>query len=180
MTAQTIAVALLAALALAGAGAGIVLAFSGHGRTTSAGPAEPGLLRITATVHTGWEQTLIGLYRELGLPREPDGLSYGALYLESQNEQRLLIRSRSEIGRGFIGVAELHPGRRATIVRYTIRRLPGDERVRDRVLDLELDLITALRRIDRDVEVQLTGGTLRELERQEQVADSPADGGRNA
>ena len=179
MTAQSIAVLLLAVLALGGAAAGIVVAFTGHGRSTSSSPSEPGLLRITAAVHTGWEQTLIGLYRELALPRQPDGLSYGEFYLESQNEQRLLIRSRSEIGRGFIGVTELHPGRRATIVRYTIRRLPGDEQLRDRVLDLELDLITALRRIDRDVEVQLTSGTLRELERQQQTEAAP-DGGPSA
>ncbi len=172
-------VVLLTVLALVGAGVGVALAVSGAGlRSRGDGQRDTGLLRVTAEVHTGWEQTLLGLYRELGLPRQPDGLAYGALYVEPQNEQRLLLRSRSEIGRGFLGAADIQPGRRSTTVRYTILRLPGDDRVRDRVLDLELQIITALRRIDRDVEVQLSGGALRELEREsESAATGEGDAG---
>ena len=160
------ALIVLVLLALAGAAAGIVLAIGGStpppGR--SATRSDPGLLRLTAELHTGWEQTLIGLSRELGLPRQVGDVAYGNLYLQTDSEQRVLIRSRSEIGRGFIGVTDLHTDRRVTRVRYSIRRLPGDDQVRGRVLELEVRLVAALRRIDPDAIVQLTGTAQHELD----------------
>lgn len=154
---------LLTLLAVVGAAVGVVVALSNaQARDQKTARAEPGLLRVTADVHTGWEQTLLGLHRELGLPRRAEDVPYAGLYLEPLHERQLLIRSRSEIGRGFLGITDITPGRGRTAVTYRILRLPGDERVRESVLGLELQLVRALRRIDRTVSVQLAGGPLRE------------------
>lgn len=158
----------LAVLAIAGAVIGVGVALrSGGGDPQPRGSVggEQGLLRMTAEVHTGWEQTLLGLVRELGLPRGAGELRYGQLYVETRSEQRLLVRSRSEIGRGFIGAIDLEPRRGFTRVTYSILRLPGDEALHKQVLDLELHLISALRRIDSDVNVQLAADALRDFNR---------------
>ena len=158
---------LLTLLAVSGAVTGIVVALrsGGEERATGAIGGEQGLLRLTADVHTGWEQTLLGLIRELGLPRGAGELRYGQLYVETRTEQRLLVRSRSEIGRGFVGAIDLEPRRGVTRVTYAILRLPGDEGLHAQVLDLELHLIASLRRIDRDVNAQLAADALREFNR---------------
>lgn len=158
---------LLTLLAVAGAatGIGVALRSGGSDRSPSAVHREQGLLRLTAEVHTGWEQTLLGLVRELGLPRGAGELRYGQLYVETRTEQRLLVRTRSEIGRGFVGAIDLEPSRGLTRVSYAILRLPGDEALHAQVLDLELHLIAALRRIDRDVNVQLAADALRDFNR---------------
>lgn len=171
----------LTVLAVAGAVIGVLVALrSGDGQPQPRGTVggEQGLLRMTAEVHTGWEQTLLGLVRELGLPRGAGELRYGQLYVETRSEQRLLVRSRSEIGRGFIGAVDLEPRRGFTRVTYAILRLPGDETLNAQVLDLELHLIGALRRIDPDVDVQLAGDALRDFNRR--VPGQQRDAGRSA
>lgn len=135
-----------------------------------------GVVRVRAEVHTGWEQTLLGLTRELGLPRRSDDVPYGGFYLDPQSEERVLVRSRSEIGRGYIGALQLTPQRGLTVVDYSIVRLPGDETLHDRVLGLELQVISALRRIDRDVDVQLSGAALREFDRPRSGTDGMRPG----
>ncbi|MGN6744470.1 MAG: hypothetical protein ACTHJL_14425 [Amnibacterium sp.] len=157
----------LAVLAILGAAAGVFAALRAGGpgdRARRATGSERGLVRITAAVHTGWEQTLVGLVRELGLPREATDLRYGQLYLDVQDEHRSLVRSRSEIGRGFLGAIDLTPGTSITRFTYGILRLPGDEDLNSLVLDLELRIVAALRRIDPGVELQLSADALRNLD----------------
>jgi hypothetical protein len=163
----------LTAVALAGAALGVLLTLRGE-RTGAAGTPprderEQGLLRVTGEIHTGWEQTLIGLIRELQLPREASDVAYGALYLESRSEHRMHVRTRSEIGRGFLGVIDIVPRRGPTRVTYSILRLPGDDQLHARVLDFELDLIAAMRRIDRHADVHLAAEALREFDRPRQA-----------
>jgi len=163
----TVVAIVLAALAVVGAAAGIVAALRAGGpgdRAHRSTGGELGLVRITATVHTGWEQTLVGLVRELGLPRGPADLHYGDLYLDVQDEHRSRIRSRSEIGRGFLGAIDLTPRSSATGFTYAILRLPGDERLNARILDLELRIVSSLRRIDPGVDLQLSPDALRNLD----------------
>lgn len=158
----------LSAVAVLGAIAGVVVAVRSGGlgeRARTSVGAEQGLRRVTAEVHTGWEQTLLGLTRELGLPRTPADLRYGQLYLETRTERRVFVRSRSEIGRGFLGAIDLDPRRGLTAVTYAILRLPGDDDLHEAVLGFELALIAALRRLDRDVNVQLAADALRSMGR---------------
>jgi hypothetical protein len=163
----------LTLVALVGAGIGVLVALrSEQAGAVHAPPRdeqEQGLLRVTAEIHTGWEQTLIGLIRELALPREAVDVAYGALYLESRSEHRLYVRTRSEIGRGFLGVIDIRPRRGPTQVTYGILRLPGDDKLHARVLDFELDLIAAMRRIDGNANVHLAAEALREFDRPRQV-----------
>jgi hypothetical protein len=169
----------LTALAVLGAVVAVTVALrSGRagGPARRSATAERGLLRITASVHTGWEQTVLGLIREIGLPLEPTDLSYGRLYLQRVTEERTLIRSRSEIGRGFLGAIDITPARGATRVQYAILRLPGDDRINTAVLDLELRLVTALRRVDAHVDLQLSADALRNLDGVRPSPESPADG----
>lgn len=157
----------LTALAVLGAVVAVTVALragrsGGRGRRTAT--AERGRLRITAAVHTGWEQTVLGFIREIGLPLEPTDLPYGRLYLQRVTEERTLIRSRSEIGRGFLGAIDIVPARGFTRVQYAILRLPGDDRLNTAVLDLELRIVTALRRVDAHVDLQLSADALRNLD----------------
>jgi hypothetical protein len=159
----------LTAIAVVGAVIGVLVALRGE-RTGATGASahdeqEQGLVRLTGEVHTGWEQTLIGLIRELRLPRDANDVAYGALYLESRSEHRMHVRTRSEIGRGFLGVIDITPRRGPTQLTYSIRRLPGDDQLHARVLDFELDLISALRRIDANANVHLAAEALREFDR---------------
>ncbi|GAA4756962.1 hypothetical protein GCM10025783_32950 [Amnibacterium soli] len=159
----------LTAIAVVGAVIGVLMALRGE-RTGASGASahdeqEQGLVRLTGEIHTGWEQTLIGLIRELRLPRDANDIAYGALYLESRSEHRMHVRTRSEIGRGFLGVIDITPRRGPTQLTYSIRRLPGDDQLHARVLDFELDLISAVRRIDANANVHLAAEALREFDR---------------
>ena len=163
---------LLTLLLIGGGTASVLIALRLAPRSRSGGGDDGrGLLRLTAEVHTGWEQTIIGLLHELGLPRSTEGLRYGQLYVETGTEHLLRVRSRSEIARGFLGAIEVRPARRLTAVTYTIVRLPPDDDLQWRVLDLELELVAALRRIDRHVDLQLSAGTLRELQRAQSAGE---------
>jgi hypothetical protein len=163
----------LTAVAVIGAALGVLVGLRGERAGAVGAPPrdqqEQGLLRVTGEIHTGWEQTLIGLSRELRLPREAGDVAYGALYLESRNEHRLNVRTRSEIGRGFLGVIDISPRRGPTHVAYSILRLPGDDQLHARVLDFELDLIAAMRRIDANANVHLAAEALREFDRPRQA-----------
>lgn len=163
----------LTAVAVLGAALGVLVALRSE-RASAVGALpreeqEQGLLRVTGQIHTGWEQTLIGLIRELQLPRDPGDVAYGALYLESRTEHRLHVRTRSEIGRGFLGIIDIVPRRGPTEVTYSILRLPGDDQLHARVLDFELDLIAAMRRLDAHANVHLAAEALREFDRPRQV-----------
>jgi hypothetical protein len=163
----------LTVIAVLGGIVGVVVAVrSGGGGGREAGtrdPQEEGLLRVSAEIHTGWEQTLVGLVRELYLPRGAEDIAYGALYLEPRTDRRMFIRTRSEIGRGFLGTVDITPGRGSTHVAYAILRLPGDEQLHARVLDFELRLISAIRSVDRDASVRLAADALRELDRRRPI-----------
>ena len=172
---ESVLFAALVAVAVLGGAAAVLLTrrAAAPGAQITAAAHPEGLARIHAEVHTGWEQTLLGLTREVGLPRRSSDVAYGGFYLDPQAEDRLLIRSRSEIGRGYIGSFRLQPRRALTLVDYSIVRLPGDDTLHDRVLALELQIIDALRRIDRNVNVQLTGEALRDFDRPRRGADGP-------
>lgn len=163
----------LTTVAVVGAAIGVLIALRGERTSAVGGPPrdeqEQGLLRVTGEIHTGWEQTLIGVIRELQLPREAKDVAYGALYLESRSEHRMYVRTRSEIGRGFLGVIDITPRRGPTQLTYSILRLPGDDQLHARVLDFELDLIAAMRRIDGNANVHLAAEALREFDRPRQV-----------
>ena len=177
---QLLPVLALSLLALVGAVIGVAAATrvtGDRGRSQSARDRGQGLLRMTAEVHTGWEQTLIGLIRGLALPRRPDEVGYGQLYVEAQTEHRVLVRTRSEIGRGFIGAVDIEPTRGPTRVSYAILRLPGDEELQMRVLELELQIISVLRRIDHDVNVHLAADALRNFDSARQTVVEPVDPG---
>lgn len=163
----------LTAVAVIGAAIGVLVALRSAAAGEAGGPPrdqqEQGLLRVTGEIHTGWEQTLIGLIRELQLPRNVNDIPYGALYLESRSEHRMYVRTRSEIGRGFLGAIDITPRRGPTRIAYSILRLPGDEQLHARVLDFELDLISAMRRVDRNADVHLAAEALREFDRPRQA-----------
>jgi hypothetical protein len=113
----------------------------------------------------GAEQTLLGLHREIDLPRGVGDVPYGGMYLAEAADTRLVVRTRSEIDRGLMSVIDIRRTRTATVVVYSILRLPGDQGLLDAVLALELRLIGAVRRLDRTVEVRLSGTALREFGR---------------
>jgi hypothetical protein len=162
----------LTAVAVVGAAVGVLVALRSAAAEVGAPPRdeqEQGLLRVTGEIHTGWEQTLIGLIRELRLPRDANDIAYGALYLESRSEHRMFVRTRSEIGRGFLGAIDIVPRRGPTQIAYSILRLPGDEQLHARVLDFELDLIAAMRRVDGNANVHLAAEALREFDRPRQA-----------
>ncbi|WP_375389556.1 hypothetical protein [uncultured Amnibacterium sp.] len=149
------------------AGAGVAIAVSVVGRAARVPPPglEAGLGRLTAEVHTGAERAAVGLVRELGLPRSPGGVEYGGFYIEMQADTGIRVRSRSMIGRGFVGSVRMSRGRRATSVVYSILRLPDDESLHVAVLGLELELVGALRRIDPEASVRLSSTAFREMKR---------------
>lgn len=159
----------LTAVAVIGATIGVVVALrsggSGQQPTRATVDQQEGLLRVNAEIHTGWEQTLLGIVRELYLPRSDDAVAYGALYLEPTTEHRMFVRTRSEIGRGFVGAIDIIPRRGPTRLTYAILRLPGDEVLHGRVLDFELHLISAIRKIDTNANVHLAADALREIDR---------------
>ena len=163
----------LTVVAVVGAALGVLVALRSERAGAVGAPPrdeqEQGLVRVTGEIHTGWEQTLIGLIRELQLPRDAKDVPYGALYLESRSEHRMWVRTRSEIGRGFLGVIDITPRRGPTRLSYAILRLPGDDQLHARVLDFELDLIAAMRRIDGNANVHLAAEALREFDRPRQA-----------
>jgi hypothetical protein len=161
-------------LAVAGAVAGVVVALRSGGpggQQSGVGDRQEGLLRVSAEIHTGWEQTLLGVIRELQLPRGAQDVAYGALYLEPRTEHRMLVRTRSEIGRGFLGAIDITPRRGPTHLTYSILRLPGDEQLHSRVLDFELQLISAVRKIDGRANVRLAAEAIREFDRPRTFGD---------
>jgi hypothetical protein len=163
----TSTVVLLAAiLGAAGVAVGVALVLLG-GRADPARPDRAtGTLRVRAELHTGVEQALLGIMRTLSLVGHPGDAAYGQMYVQPESDTRLLIGSRSEIGRGFRAVIELTRGRAATVLTYSILRLPGDDTVHAAVLQFELLLIEAIRRVDGNADVRLVGRALRDLDRQ--------------
>lgn len=156
----------LSLIAVVGATIGVVVAVrSGGVPVAGSSNQQEGLLRVNAEVHTGWEQTLLGVTRELQLPLRAQDVGYGAFYLETRSEHRMFVRTRSEIGRGFVGAIDIHPRRGPTDLTYSILRLPGDDRLHAKVLDFELQLISAIRKIDPNANVRLAAEALREFDR---------------
>ena len=173
---QLLPLIILTVVAVAGAAIGVAVALR-SGQTgpkdTRLGDQQEGLLRVSAEIHTGWEQTLLGLTRELRLPRTSQDVAYGALYLEPRTEHRVFVRTRSEIGRGFVGAIDIIPRRGApTHVTYAILRLPGDEQLHARVLDFELQLISVVRKIDPRANVRLAADAIREFDRPRTIGGS--------
>lgn len=145
------------------------------GRQSAGGPdLTQGTLRVRARVHTGVEQALIGLTRSLALVGSPGDAAYGQMYLRQIGEDALEVGSRSEIGRGFRATILARPGRSATELDYAILRLPGDESLHAAVLQFELLLIEAIRRLDADADVRLVGRALRDLDRTDRNRRSDA------
>jgi hypothetical protein len=131
-----------------------------------------GTLRVRAELHTGVEQALLGVMRTLSLVGRPGDAAYGQMFVQPDGDTRLLIGTRSEIGRGFRAVIEFERGRSTTSVTYSIVRLPGDESVHAAVLQFELLLIEAIRRVDANADVRLVGRALRDLDRQGTLPDT--------
>jgi hypothetical protein len=159
-------VALVVLMALGMAAAIIVVLRVG--RTTAAAIApgqQVGLERLRATLHMGAEQTLLGIHREIDLPKGAGEVPYGGMYVAEAADTRLVVRTRSELDRGLMSVIDIRRTRTATVVVYSILRLPGDQDLLDAVLALELRLIKAVRRLDRSVDVRLSGTALREFGR---------------
>ncbi|RIX30206.1 hypothetical protein [Amnibacterium setariae] len=128
-----------------------------------------GTLRVRAEVHTGVEQALIGLTRSLALVGSPGDAAYGQMYLRQVGDEALEVGSRSEIRRGFRAMIVARRGRSATHLDYSILRLPGDDSLHAAVLQFELLLIEAIRRLDSDADVRLVGRALRDLDRTERT-----------
>jgi hypothetical protein len=125
-----------------------------------------GTLRVRAELHTGVEQALLGIMRTLSLVGRPGDAAYGQMFVQPEGDTRLIVGSRSEIGRGFRAAIEFERSRSTTSVTYSILRLPGDESVHSAVLQFELLLIEAIRRVDANADVRLVGRALRDLDRQ--------------
>ncbi len=152
-------------LGAAGAAVGIALVMRTARASPNGADTTSGTVRVEAEVHTGLEQTMVGVVRALSLVGSPGDAAYGKMFVQQADARTLLVGSRSEIGRGFRAALSLEPGRGLTRVRYAILRLPGDESLHAAVLQFELLLIEALRRLDPDVAVHLEGTALRDLER---------------
>jgi hypothetical protein len=135
------------------------------GRPVVGVDATQGTVRVRAEVHTGVEQALIGIARGLSLVGRPGDAAYGQMYLQQTDEGVLTVGSRSEIGRGFRASITAQRGRSTTHVLYAILRLPGDEALHTAVLQFELLLIEAIRRLDPHADVRLVGRALRDLDR---------------
>lgn len=160
-------VLLLVAVALGAVGAGVAVALVfAAGRVTAGAPdTTEGTLRVRAELHTGVEQVLIGVVSALALARSAEGAQYGRLYLEQLGDTSLLVGSRSEIGRGFRAAITVERRRSTTHLAYAILRLPGDDSIQSAVLQFELHLIGAVRRVDPNADVRLVGRALRDLDR---------------
>ncbi|MGN6446870.1 hypothetical protein [Amnibacterium sp.] len=164
-----IAVALLALLlAVVGAGVAVALVVRA-GRPAAGADTTRGTVRVRAEVHTGVEQAMIGIARSLALVGSPGDAAYGQMYLQQTGDGVLTVGSRSEIGRGFRATITAQPGRRSTELVYAIVRLPGDESLHAAVLQFELLLIEAVRRLDPNADVRLVGRALRDLDRVERA-----------
>jgi hypothetical protein len=124
-----------------------------------------GLPRLVAELHTGPEQVLVALARELPIERGVAELAYGQLYWEAVGDERLVIRSHSMIGRGLIAVVDLRRQPSSTVLRFAVIRLPGDDEVREALLRFEVALVGVLRRIDPRASVRLSGASLRDVDR---------------
>ncbi|GAA2751715.1 hypothetical protein [Amnibacterium kyonggiense] len=151
-------------LGVSGAVVAVVLLIRA-GRSVAGADTAQGTVRVRAEVHTGVEQALIGLTRSLALVGSPADAAYGQLFLQQTAVATLTVGSRSEIGRGFRALITAEPGRGATEIRYAILRLPGDETLHAAVLQFELLLIEAIRRLDANADVRLVGRALRDLDR---------------
>lgn len=158
-------------LGAVGAAVGIVLVLRAGRPRTGAADVAAGTIRVRAEVHTGLEQAMLGIVRSLALVGSPQDAAYGRIWAQQEDDHHLVVGSRSEIGRGFRAVIGLQRGRSRTHVEYAITRLPSDESLHAAVLQFELLLIEALRRLDPNVDVRLLGTALRDLER----ARSPRD-----
>lgn len=148
-----------------GAGVAVTLVLRA-GRVVDGEPeTTEGTLRVRAELHTGVEQVMIGVASALALAGGPDQAGYGRLYLQQVGDTSMLVGSRSEIGRGFRAAISLERRRSTTHLGYAILRLPGDDSVHAAVLQFELLLIEAIRRVDPNADVRLVGRALRDLDR---------------
>ena len=130
-----------------------------------------GTTRVRAEVHDGLEQTMLGIVRALAVVGTPSDAAYGRIWAQQTDDRHLLVGSRAEAGHGFRAVIGLTRGRGRTDVEYAITRLPGGDALHSAVLQFELLLIEALRRLDPDADVRLLGTALRDLERTRAVQD---------
>jgi len=156
----------LPAIALGVIGAVIAVALLLRaGRAVGPADTAQGTVRVRADVHTGVEQALVGIARALALVGQPGDAAYGQMYLQQTAEGVLTVGSRSEIGRGFRAQIVVRRGRSTSQVLYAILRLPGDDSLHAAVLQFELLLIEAIRRLDPNADVRLVGRALRDLDR---------------
>jgi hypothetical protein len=163
----TLTVVLIAVIVGAvGATIAVALVLRGARPAVGAPDTTAGTLRVRAELHTGVEQALLGIMRTLSLVGRPGDAAYGQMFVQPESDTRLLIGSRSEIGRGFRAVIMFARGRSTTSVTYSILRLPGDESIHAAVLQFELLLIEAIRKVDANADVRLVGRALRDLDRQ--------------
>ncbi len=148
---------LLAVLALVGATAGVVAVVRRGAERSSPLEANPMSPRVSAEVHAGEEQVLIHLARSLTLPSDRDDVAYGEIYIAGSAGMTMKLASRSEIGRGFDAEVRVHRTRRASLAEYYILRLPGDEALHDRIVDLDDQIARALRALDPEAHVRRPG-----------------------
>ncbi len=160
----TLILAVFLGVALLGAASSVLVVAVAQRPSARRPHEDAGLLRMTAEVHTGMEQTLVALIRELHLPRGGSDIAYGHLYCSSRGDDLLLIRSRSEIDRGLHAAIRLLPASRFTGLEYRIQQLPGDDALRARVLGLEADLVHAVRAVDGTAEIHLAATGLRQFD----------------
>jgi hypothetical protein len=151
---EMIVLLLVCVLAVAGAAAGvsaIVRRTRSQSTRLEANPMSP---RVSAEVHAGEEQVLIHLARSLTLPSDRDDVGYGEIYIAGSAGMTMKLASRSEIGRGFDAEVRVHRTRRASLAEYYILRLPGDERLFDRIHALDDQIVRALRALDPEAQVR--------------------------
>ena len=160
-----VVVLLAVLLGAVGVGVGVVLVVRSGRPIPGVPDPGSGTLRVRADLHTGVEQAMVGIMRTLSLVGGPNDAAYGQMYVQPAGDRQLIIGSRSEIGRGFRALIDMERGRSLTHVSYSIVQLPSDDSLHAAVLQFELLLIEAIRRVDPNADVRLVGRALRDLDR---------------
>lgn len=145
---DTMLIALLVAVVMAVTVSAVRFLWLRRGTRAAIVAADPDRPRIVGEVRTGVEQVLIHVARSLGLPSGRDDVGYGEIYLEGELGSVLVLRSRSEIGRGFEGEVRVRRVRSASAVEYVVLRVPDDEGLHRSIAALDERVGQALRTLD--------------------------------
>ena len=94
----------------------------------------------------------LAIARETGIAVRREDAGYGHIYIADAASTRLLLRSRSEIGRSFEGEIRMIRRPSYTVVDYHIHAVPdGGDSLLTAIQHFDRALVEALRRIDPDL-----------------------------